>query len=98
MQAAFVFSLVFFFFLFSPAEGLEITKPGVLTQRDTRRGIAFSWGAAGIFIVEDLLKQKHCAVSVYGKALYWVVNHPNVLPKDILDNNWWKNVKGIAWS
>lgn len=26
-------------------------------------------------------------------ALYWVVNQPNVLPKDMLDNNWWTNVK-----
>lgn len=48
--------------------------------------VIFRKGAVSIFIVAALLRQKHCAVTVF-------TNRANVLPQDMLDNNWWNNVR-----
>lgn len=50
--------------------------------------VIFRKGAVSIIIVAALLRQKHCAVTVF-------TNQANVLPQDMLDNNWWDNVKKL---
>lgn len=89
------------------ATGQIITEPGPFTHTSRPEELLFQLNKFFLCCFQkESCQHIHCCSIVKAKALccqcvyyglYWVVNQPNVLPQDMLDNNWWNNVKKIAW-